>query len=183
MVDGRNRINLWLLVRCFLLVWQVQEWRDGALGICSRQDSTKHTAHSLQRPVRHLIKHRLQLSGFVLQGEREGICLPRASFPSHDCSHVVCFNAAISSQLCRHLQPGYSDSWQLFRGPQGQLLSLGSDHTLQNTSGRSCQRWKIPTAAHSQVYGAPGPEDNTGKDQHQQERIQPEVGGSLYTHE
>lgn len=116
---------------------RVQAWRDGALGICSRQNSTKHTAHSLQRPFRHLIKHRLQLSGFVLQGEREGICLPPASLPSHDCSHVICFNVAISSQLCRHLQLGYSDSWQLFRGPQGQLLSLGSDHTLQNTSGRS----------------------------------------------
>lgn len=184
MVDGRNRINLWLLVNVSFLSGRVQAWRDRTLGICSRQDSTLHTAC---RPVRHLIKHRLQLSGFVLQGEREGICLPRASLPSHDCSHVVCFNAAISLQFCDIFNLGILTHDNSSEGHKDSCCPLVVTTPSRIHLGDQGQRWKIhnyqllrpcpkPKAAHSQVYGAPGPEDNTGKGQHQQEGIQPKVG-------
>lgn len=46
---------------------------------------------------------------------------------------------------------------------------------MENTYFSTAEASAKPKRDHSQVYGAPGPEDSTGKSQHQREGIQPSV--------
>lgn len=149
-----------------------------ARSVCGRMSSLRcaldKTTHcSLLRPVRRLIKHRPQLSGSTLQGEREGSLPPGGAAPHSGLFPCCLLQCGQQPQLCGHLQPSYSGPQQLFRGPQGSCCPLGTDHTFQTTSERSRPDMENtkPEPAHSRVCGAPGPEDSTRGGRHQREGI------------
>lgn len=90
------------------------------------------------------------------------------------CSFVDTFNLVIPTH--GNSSEGHRDSCCPLVVTTPSRIHLG-DHArdgkyiLLNCSGLA-QSLRLPI----HKYGAPGPEDNTGKSQHQQEGIQPEVG-------